>query len=66
MGGFQINAEWRQIATQKSRFQGCAHCTLLINFGDVQLWALAHYEGSYDRRGVQSELEGVALIQIDQ
>jgi hypothetical protein len=44
----------------------CAHCTLLINFGGVQLWTLAHYEGSYDRQGVQSELEGVALIQIDQ
>jgi hypothetical protein len=68
MGGLQINAEWRQIATQKSTTlasQGCAHCTLLINFGDVQLWALAHYEGSYDRQSVQSELEGLGLIQID-
>jgi hypothetical protein len=35
-------------------------CSLypLINFGNVQLWALAHYEGSYDRQSVQSELEG--------
>jgi hypothetical protein len=32
----------------------------------VQFWALACYEGSYDRQSVQSELEGVALIQIDQ
>jgi hypothetical protein len=35
-------------------------CSLypLINFGNVQLWALAHYERSYDRQSVQSELEG--------
>jgi hypothetical protein len=46
--------------------QGCAHCTLFINFRDMQFWALARYEGSYDRQSVQSELEGVALIQIDQ
>ena len=60
MGGLQINAEWRQIATQKSTTSLPRLCSLypLINFGDVQLWALAHYEGSYDRQSVQSELEG--------
>jgi hypothetical protein len=57
MGGLQINAEWRQIATQKSTTSLPRLCSLypLINFGDVQLWALAHYEGHTIKTKIRSD-----------